>query len=300
MTRRLTALAASALLLNALCYGLMWLPFHQLAALGLHPLWATVLVDLLVLAAILIFRAGVLRPLGQSGWLWLLMLAGGMTNVGFNWAVTVGDVVRVVLLFYLMPAWVVILAWPLLGERPTRASLLRVALAVGGVVLVLKTPDSPWPWPQDLADGLALLGGLSFALTNILLRKLRAFPALTLTSAMLAGGALMCSIAAVIGLATGVVNLPPAVAWSWGSVVLVLALMVGVASAALQYGAARLSANATSLIMLCEVVFASGSAVLLGAATMAWATALGGALIMLAALLSALSSGAPALAVEPA
>jgi drug/metabolite transporter (DMT)-like permease len=300
MTRRLTALAASALLLNALCYGLMWLPFHQLAALGLHPLWATVLVDLLVLAAILIFRAGVLRPLGQSGWLWLLMLAGGMTNVGFNWAVTVGDVVRVVLLFYLMPAWVVILAWPLLGERPTRASLLRVALSVGGVVLVLKTPDSPWPWPQDLADGLALLGGLSFALTNILLRKLRAFPALTLTSAMLAGGALMCSIAAVIGLATGVVNLPPAVAWSWGSVVLVLALMVGVASAALQYGAARLSANATSLIMLCEVVFASGSAVLLGAATMAWATALGGALIMLAALLSALSSGAPALAVEPA
>jgi hypothetical protein len=199
-----------------------------------------------------------------------------------------------------MPAWVVILAWPLLGERPTRASLLRVALAVGGVVLVLKTPDSPWPWPQDLADGLALLGGLSFALTNILLRKLRAFPALTLTSAMLAGGALMCSIAAVIGLVTGVVNLPPAVAWSWGSVVLVLALMVGVASAALQYGAARLSANATSLIMLCEVVFASGSAVLLGAATMAWATALGGALIMLAALLSALSSGAPALAVEPA
>jgi drug/metabolite transporter (DMT)-like permease len=300
MTRRLTALAASALLLNALCYGLMWLPFHQLAALGLHPLWATVLVDLLVLAAILVFRAGVLRPVGQSGWLWLLMLAGGMTNVGFNWAVTVGDVVRVVLLFYLMPAWVVILAWPLLGERPTRASLLRVALAVGGVVLVLKTPDSPWPWPQDLADGLALLGGLSFALTNILLRKLRAFPALTLTSAMLAGGALMCSIAAVIGLATGVVSLPPAVAWSWGSVVLVLALMVGVASAALQYGAARLSANATSLIMLCEVVFASGSAVLLGAATMAWATALGGALIMLAALLSALSSGAPTLALEPA
>ena len=25
---------------------------------------------------------------------WLLMGAGGMTNAGFNWAVTVGDVVR--------------------------------------------------------------------------------------------------------------------------------------------------------------------------------------------------------------
>jgi len=300
MTRQQTTLAASALLLNALCYGLMWLPFQGLAALGLHPLWATELVDLLVLVAILVYRPGALAPIGQSGWLWLLLLAGGMTNVGFNWAVTVGDVVRVVLLFYLMPAWVVVLAWPLLGERPTRASLGRVALAVGGVVLVLKTPDSPWPWPQDLADGLALLGGLSFALTNILLRKLRAVHPLALTSAMVAGGALMCSLAGVIGLATGVVDAFPAVAWSWVGVALVLWLMVGVGSAALQYGAARLSANATSLIMLCEVVFASGSAVLLGAATLSWATVLGGALIMLAALLSAVSSGAPALDVEPA
>ena len=31
--------------------------------------------------------------------------------MAFNWAVTVGDVVRVVLLFYLMPAWSVLLAW---------------------------------------------------------------------------------------------------------------------------------------------------------------------------------------------
>ena len=45
-----------------------------------------------------------------------------MTNVGFNWAVTMGDVVRVVLLFYLMPLWAVLLAWPLLGERPTPRS----------------------------------------------------------------------------------------------------------------------------------------------------------------------------------
>ena len=43
--------------------------------------------------------------------LWTLLLAAGLTNIGFNWAVTVGDVVRVVLLFYLMPAWAALLAW---------------------------------------------------------------------------------------------------------------------------------------------------------------------------------------------
>ncbi len=102
------------------------------------------------------------------------MLAAGLTNVGFNWAVTVGDVVRVVLLFYLMPAWVVLLAWPLLGERPGAGSLLRLGLALAGVVIVLKTPASPWPIPENLADWLALMGGFCFALTNILLRRLRA------------------------------------------------------------------------------------------------------------------------------
>jgi drug/metabolite transporter (DMT)-like permease len=71
--------------------------------------------------------------------LWLLLASSGLTNVGFNWAVTVGDVVRVVLLFYLMPAWSVLLAWPLLGEKPTAASLLRLVLALAGVVMVLKT-----------------------------------------------------------------------------------------------------------------------------------------------------------------
>ena len=55
---------------------------------------------------------------------------------------------------------------------------------------------------------------------------------------------------------------------------------------ALQYGAARLPAQTTSLIMLSEVAFASASAVVLGAASPTAATWVGGALIMLAALLA--------------
>ena len=54
----------------------------------------------------------------------------------------------------------------------------------------------------------------------------------------------------------------------------------------MQYGAARLPAQTTSLIMLSEVVFASVSAVLLGAAHPGAATWAGGALIMAAAFLA--------------
>jgi drug/metabolite transporter (DMT)-like permease len=59
------------------------------------------------------------------------------------------------------------------------------------------------------------------------------------------------------------------------------------ANLALQFGAARLPANVTAVVMITEVLFASVSAVLLGAGTVTPALALGGALIVGAALLSA-------------
>jgi EamA domain-containing membrane protein RarD len=56
-------------------------------------------------------------------------LATGLTNASFNMAVAYGDVVRVILLFYLMPVWTVILARLVLHEAITPRSLARVALA---------------------------------------------------------------------------------------------------------------------------------------------------------------------------
>jgi drug/metabolite transporter (DMT)-like permease len=54
----------------------------------------------------------------------------------------------------------------------------------------------------------------------------------------------------------------------------------------LQYGAARLNANATAVVMVSEVLFASVSAVLLGAGQLSLPLLLGGTLIVSAALLS--------------
>jgi drug/metabolite transporter (DMT)-like permease len=54
----------------------------------------------------------------------------------------------------------------------------------------------------------------------------------------------------------------------------------------LQYGAARLAAHTTALVMLSEVLFASVSSVMLGASDWESRTLIGGALILLAALLS--------------
>lgn len=292
MSRALPTLAVAALLSNALCYGLSWWPFKQLQLQGLHPLWATVLVDVLVLAGVVAMAPRVLGVLLRDRALWPLLIAAGCTNVGFNWAVTIGDVVRVVLLFYLMPLWAALLAWPLLGEKPNLRSLATMLLALAGVVLVLKAPQTPWPWPRDLADVLALGGGFSFALTNVLLRRLRNSDTLSITATMLLGGALLCAFAAWVGRGQGLVPSLPAPAASWLLLALLLALMIGVGNVSLQYGAARLPARTTSVIMLCEVVFASVSAIALGAGVLTERVALGGALIVAAALVSALSSAA--------
>ncbi|HEY0884429.1 MAG TPA: DMT family transporter [Ramlibacter sp.] len=279
-------LPALALVLNGFVWGVSWWPFRQLQAAGLHPLLATALVYALSVIVLLAVRPGAWRALFAQPVVWVLAAAAGMTNVGFNWAVTVGDVVRVVLLFYLMPAWTVLLAWLLLGEKPTPISLFRMLLAMAGVAVVLKTPGTAWPVPESLADWLALAGGFSFALNNIMLRKLQYVPAESRVLAMFVGGALLAGAAAALGLQQGFVTAPEAIRSSWW---LGLALSLGflASNVALQYGAARLNAHTTALIMLSEVVFASLSSVALGAAELTQQVVVGGVLILAAAAWSA-------------
>jgi drug/metabolite transporter (DMT)-like permease len=281
--------AAAALLVNAFVWGLSWWPFRALQNQGLHPLWATALVYAFALLCVLLVRPGAWRAYAAHPALWWLALASGLTNICFNWAVTVGDVVRVVLLFYFMPAWAVLLAWPILGEKPQPMTLLRLALALAGVLLVLKHPDSAWPLPHGLTDFLALAGGFSFALVNILLRKLHHTPSEARMIGMFSGGAVMAALVALWGGAAGWVPGMPAPQTGWVGLALALALAFLLSNLALQYGAARLRSSTTALVMLSEIVFASASAVLLGAATLEARTVWGGALILLAATWAAMA-----------
>lgn len=279
--------AAAALLLNALIWGLTWWPLRELQQHGLHPLWATALASWFALLCVMVWRPGAVRAGLQWPMLAWLALASGLTNLGFNWAVTVGDVVRVVLLFYLMPAWAVLLAWPILGEKPSAMALLRLALALAGVLLVLKQPDASWPVPRSLPDFLALGAGLAFALTNIMLRKLRHSPSEARMVAMFGGAAMMATTAALLGGYAGWVPGFPAPQTAWLLLAAGLAIAFLVGNLALQFGAAQLRSATTSLVMLSEIVFATISSVLLGAATLDSRTLIGGVLILAAAFWAA-------------
>jgi len=281
------ALAVLALLLNALTWGLSWIPLRWLEQRGLHPLWATALVYLVAVVFIVLWRPSAPRLLWQSRRLWWLVLAAGTTNATFNWAVTLGDVVRVVLLFYLMPLWAVLLSRWLLKEKLTWTSGSRVLLALAGALIVLWPAEGGWPLPRNGADALAVLGGFSFALNNVLLRREAAAPEEARSLAMFGGGVVVSLVLATWLTAGGLIAAVPPPAASWVAAAMALAAIFLVGNLALQYGAARLPGNTTAAVMVAEVLFASVSAVALGAGALTPQLLVGGALIVVAALLAA-------------
>ncbi|HEX7866951.1 MAG TPA: EamA family transporter, partial [Variovorax sp.] len=94
-------------------------------------------------------------------------------------------------------------------------------------------------------------------------------------------------VAALGGTALGAFDSPLRASPGWLGWAALLGTAFVFANVCLQYGAARLTAAATSVIMLSEVLFASVSSVALGAAVMDPRILMGGALIVLGAVWAA-------------
>jgi len=282
-----------ALLVNAFTWGVSWWPFRQLQAMGLHPLWATTLIYVLSALAILAWRPPALRQFLRHPALWLIFVGSGVTNATFNWSVSIGDVVRVVLLFYLMPLWSLLLARVILKERLTPSAVVRVAMALAGAALVLShgAAEGAGVGRQGglLPDVLALLGGFAFALNNVMLKRESTQPEEGRALAMFLGGAVVAGSTAVAlsAAASAGVQWPVASA-AWVLPALGLSLAFMASNLCLQYGAARLSAAATAVVMPCEVLFAALTSVWWGGATLHASVLVGGALILAATLASVL------------
>ena len=132
-----------------------------------------------------------------------------------------------------------------------------------------------------------MVGGFSFALNNVMLRREAHRPEAARALAMFLGGALVAGVLApVLALRAGCRRCRRRPSAGWRAA-LALGVVFLAGNLALQYGAARLPANATAVVMVTEVLFAAGSAVLLGAGTLTPPLLLGGALIVGATLLSA-------------
>ncbi|TWC69881.1 DMT family transporter [Herbaspirillum sp. SJZ099] len=274
--------AIAALLLNTTIWGLSWTGMRALEGMGLHPLWATAAIFVGCSAMLLAIKRRDIGQLRRHPELLGVALATGLTNAAFNVAIAYGDVVRVILLFYLMPIWTVVLARVVLREAITARSLGRVALGLMGAVIVLYQPRLGLPLPRSLPDWLALLGGMCFAVNNVLLRRLHGVSDGARAISMLSGGALLACLLGVALALSGSIAWPsatPGAAWPLVGMWSVLFL---ISNLCLQYGVARLPANITAVVMLAEILVASLSAWLLGAAELRPQDVVGGVFIIAA------------------
>ena len=282
---RIPSAPAWALLAGAALWGVVWYPYRLLAAAGVDGLWSTFLtygIALVAGTAVFARHARALWPLRPAT---VVMAAAiGWSNLAYVLGVLEGEVMRVLLLFYLAPLWTVPMARLLLHERLDRAGLGVMGLAFAGAMTMLWHPRLGFPWPSSRAEWLGLAAGLLFALGNVLVRKLHDLSDPAKSIAIWAGVALAAAIHLPQSDAAPLQALAAARA-QWVLTGAIGLALVGM-SLALQYGLSRLPANRAIVILLSELVIAAVASYALAGETLRLQDWVGGALIVAASLAS--------------
>ena len=274
-------LAVTAILFSSTMWGLVWYPMRLLEQEGLPVVWTTLAV---YFAAALVASVQLwwLRKRVQSEWptsLWWLALAAGLTNIAFLVALIEGEVLRVMLLFYLSPLWSVLLSRWWLGERISRLSMLMILIAMSGTFMMLWHPEIGLPWPHGPADWLALFASMMFSVNNVLSRKLAAVAMEVKTTVVYWG----VVIVAMLVLTLQQSSVPSISLNLWLMVMLFGGLCFTAMTVSVLYGLARMPVFRSAILMLFELLVAAVSAWLLTDERMSAAEWLGGALIFIAA-----------------
>ena len=276
-----------ALLVSASIWGTVWYPYRLLEAQGLLGTPATLLTYATALLLNVFFFAKTWRELLQAPWMFFALAMGsGWANYAYVMGTLEGEVMRVLLLFYLAPVWTVPLARWILNERPTPISYGVVALALIGAVTMLWQPALGWPVPHSTADWFGLSAGVAFALNNILGRRLdhSSIGAKAFASCI---GVLLISTAALAATnnLSSIVQAHSAAIWLW---VLVIGTSLYCSMLLVFFAVVHMPAIRAIVIMLFELVVGAISSHWLAGETMSAREWIGGILIVAATFISAL------------
>lgn len=121
---------------------------------------------------LLLLAAAIGRPVKPRA-VRLTVLLGVLQTSGFL-GLTMGALVsggagRTALLANTWQFWILLMAWPILGERLRGLQWLSVLLALGGLVLIIE----PWSLHGIVPSLLALAGAVSWAASSIVAKVLR-------------------------------------------------------------------------------------------------------------------------------
>jgi drug/metabolite transporter (DMT)-like permease len=276
-----TRTAVLVLFLSSAGWGLTWLPIKALSNMGLDGMH-------------LVFIAFFSGALLSSPWLFLqrnhwrkklslmvmIALAGGFANASFQTAIYHGDVIRVMILFYMLPVWSVIGGRVFLSEKIDAVRVFAVLLSLSGAFVILDIGHTSWAGVTTI-DLLAIGSGLGLAATNILFRFTQDIPVMSKVSAMFIGCTLLIGLSLLVFTTTAALPDNTAVYWAiaYGALWLLL-LTTGT-----QWGVTQMDAGRSAVIIVVELVVAVASTALIVAGELALFEIIGGIMVLSAALL---------------
>lgn len=159
--------AVFAGLFAGLCFGLFWIPIRMVEAAGFDAPWAIVvftgLPALMCLPIAWRFRLDYVR--GGRG-----LIGGVLAGVAYalyTASLLYTDVVRAILLFYLMPVWGFLLGWLILKDAITPARWLSIVLGLAGMFVIF-ADETGLPLPRNVGDWFGLAAGVFWAVGCLL------------------------------------------------------------------------------------------------------------------------------------
>ena len=164
-------LAKIAVAFSGIAWGLFWLPLRGLNGAGIDTFWSFITFNAIPALILLpLFLARWRQQRAGGFWLFATGLAMGLTQFFYSLSVLHTEIVRAMILFYFNPVWATIMARVFLGEAITPIRWLAIAIAFSGMFIILGI-DQGFPWPRNLGDWAAVVAGLAWASSIVLLRQ---------------------------------------------------------------------------------------------------------------------------------
>lgn len=171
MNKNTTIKAFIALFLLTLIWGYNWVVM-KLAVQYASPFQFAALRTFLGAMMIFLFMLMAKKPLALKEFPTMLLL-GLLQTCGFTglliWALVEGCAGKTAVLAYTMPFWVMLFAWPWLGEKVQGWQWLAVVFALFGIVLIFDPLDIK---SDVFSMFLAVCSGISWAISAIVSKKL--------------------------------------------------------------------------------------------------------------------------------
>jgi drug/metabolite transporter (DMT)-like permease len=285
VSSKLNVLPVAGILSGALVWGLIWYPYRVLQESGVSGPIATLITYFLAMLFGFFMLPRAWRELRNAGW-WTasLVVSAGWANLGYVLAMLHGEVMRVLLLFYLAPLWTILFSYWLLGERLNRYGYLVMSLSFSGAVIMLWEPQHGMPLPQNHSEWIGLSAGMSFALSNVVSRRAIHLNVEAKSYSVLFG-TVMLTLPLLCWQGGESVHLLEMDTHTW-LIFTLLGITLCATGYAVQYGITRLMSNRAMLLFLFELVVAAISSYLLADEAMQMRDWMGALLIVSASLLS--------------